>query len=212
MRMQAVHASSDAMHRYEYFYYACGSRDRIITGREQRCTMRRVDARAVDAAVWEAIVGWIQDPQILTREVEAWRSTRPRSSDVARARTKLQKLRRQLDLQVERLIDAYQQGGLKVEELKARRERLETSREAARSQEELLTAEQLDRDRVVRLTTDLETFASTLRTGLTNLDFAGRQRLVRLLVERVVIHENDLEIEHVIPLAGRFGQAGSRLQ
>jgi site-specific DNA recombinase len=210
MRMQAVHASSDANHRYEYFYYACGSRDRIITGREQRCTMRRVDARVVDAVVWQAIIGWVQDPQILIREVEAWRSTRPRSSDVARARMKLQKLRRQLDLQVERLIDAYQQGGLKVDELKARRERLEASREAARSQEQQLTAEQFDRDRVDRLTTDLEAFASTLRAGLSDLDFGGRQRVVRLLIERVVIHENDLEIEHIIPLTGRFGQMGSR--
>jgi hypothetical protein len=51
---------------------------------------------------------------------------------------------------------------------------------------------------------DLEAFAATLRSGLGNLDFQGRQRLVRLLVERVVVTGDHVAIEHAIPLTGRF--------
>ena len=50
----------------------------------------------------------------------------------------------------------------------------------------------------------LTAFAATLREGLAQLDFAGRERLVRLLVERVVVTGDQVTIEHVIPLSGRL--------
>src|SRR5215468_673388 len=68
----------------------------------------------------------------------------------------------------------------------------------------------MDRARRARLGEDLAAFAATLRSGLAHLDFAGRQRLVRLLLERVVITGDHVAIEHVIPLSGRF--AGLRLR
>jgi hypothetical protein len=40
--------------------------------------------------------------------------------------------------------------------------------------------------RLERLGADLEAFAAAIRDGLEALDFAGRQRLVRLLVERII--------------------------
>ena len=64
--------------------------------------------------------------------------------------------------------------------------------------------------RLSALGEDLAAFAATLRSGLAHLDFAGRQRLVRLLLERVVITGDHVAIEHVIPLSGRF--AGLRLR
>ncbi len=55
-----------------------------------------------------------------------------------------------------------------------------------------------------RLGADLEAFAAAIRDGLEALDFAGRQRLVRLLVERVIVLGEDVTIEHAVPLSGRF--------
>jgi len=52
-----------------------------------------------------------------------------------------------------------------------------------------------------------------VKNGLANADFATRQRLVRLLIDRVVVQPNlDLEIHYVLPASGRlaacFPQAG----
>jgi len=68
------------------------------------------------------------------------------------------------------LIDAYQRGALSVEELQARRERLDATSAAAQARAEELQAR---RD---RLGEDLAAFAATLRSGLAHLDFAGRQQ------------------------------------
>jgi hypothetical protein len=106
--------------------------------------------------------------------------------------------------------DGCQRGALSVEELRGRRERLEEARTAARARAEELAAQDLDRTRLNRLADDRAAFASTLCAGLEKLDFAGRERLMRLLIERVVVTGEQLAIEHAIPLSGRF--AGLRLQ
>lgn len=46
--------------------------------------------------------------------------------------------------------------------------------------------------------------AATVREGLDVLDFEGRQRLVRLLIERVVVTGEHITIEHAVPPSGRF--------
>jgi len=190
--------------RYEYFYYACLGRDPIVSGRDVRCTSRRVQAASLDAVVWDAISAWIQSPEMLLREVDAWRTSRAWTKERARDHARAQKLQNQLDLQLERLIDAYQRGAVTLDELKARRERLEVERDSARTRLEDLAAEEMNAGRVAQIAEDLMAFAATLRDGLEKLDFAGRQRLTRLLIERVVVTGDQVAIEHAIPLGGRF--------
>jgi len=202
-RMSAkCHISSGG--RYRYFHYRCDHRDPVVTGSMTRCTARQVLADDLDKVVWEALVPWIQTPEMLLREIAAWRSSRAGAPQLSRDRARVQKVQRQLGGQIERLIDAYQRGAISLDELKARRERLEAERDAARLRAEDLLAEESDRTRLDRLGDDLEAFASTLRAGLNDLDFAGRQRIVRLLVERVVVTGDEVAIEHAIPLNGRF--------
>ena len=158
----------------------------------------------LDALVWDAIVTWIQSPRMLTQEIEAWRASRAGAAHATRDRARLEGTARQLGMQIERLVDAYQRGALSVEELKARRERLEAARAAAYARVEELAGVEMDRARLDRLGDDLDTFAATLRSGLDQLDFQGRQRLVRLLVERIVVTGEHVAIEHAIPLSGRY--------
>jgi site-specific DNA recombinase len=191
--------------RYEYFYYACERRDPVDTGRTTKCTAKRVRAGELDAVVWDAIRTWVQSPDMLQREIEAWKTSRQASSSVAKELARFEGAQRQIELQVERLIDAYQRGALSVEQLKARRERLDSAMDSIRIRGEDLLAQQMDSTRVNRVADDIATFAATLRDGFDSLDFGDRQRLVRLLLERVVVTGENLTIEHAIPLSGRFG-------
>jgi len=76
--------------------------------------------------------------------------------------------------------------------------------DAARTRVEQLMAERMDCSRDEKLEDDIAAFAATLRSGLDQLDFKGRRRLVRLLIERVVVTSENVAIEHAIPLSGRF--------
>jgi site-specific DNA recombinase len=125
---------------------------------------------------------------------------------------RLEATQRQLELQMDRLLDAYQRGAMSIEQLKARRERLDAAMTAACVRADELATQKVDSARVARIANDLAAFAATLRDGIDALDFADRQRLVRLLLERVVVTGDNLTIEHAIPLSGRFGglRQGSR--
>ena len=106
---------------------------------------------------------------------------------LTRERTEVDKALRQMARQLDRLLDAYQHGAISVEELKARRERLAELEAGTRARAEALTATEGERERLDRVTTDPVAFAATLRDGLAQLNFAGRERLVRLLIERVIV-------------------------
>jgi hypothetical protein len=43
-----------------------------------------------------------------------------------------------------------------------------------------------------------------IKTGLDNLDFKGRQSLVRMLIDRVLIKGRSVEIQTIIPLNGQL--------
>jgi site-specific DNA recombinase len=189
----------------EYLYYGCrGHKSLIHTCRPTRCRAPSVSAEKLDRLVWDGLVEWLRSPRMLREEVSAWKAARQSRGELARQRAQLQKTFRQIDSQIGRLVDAYQGGALTVHELKARRERLTAMRDMTAEQERQLDAQELDRSRLEALADDITAFAATLTDGIAELDFAGRQRLVRLLVERVVLKDDVVTIEHVVPLSGRF--------
>ena len=128
-------------HPYEYFYYACERKSPVDTGRPERCTAKRVRAPELDAVVWKALCDWLQQPRMLQKEVETWQMSRQNSQAAQQDRARLEAACRHLQGQIDRLIDAYQQGVIEVDELKARRERLEASLQATRARAEHLEAQ-----------------------------------------------------------------------
>ena len=195
---------------YEYHYYSCCRRIAEVRGHDNRCKAKSVRRDELDAVVWDAVTSWLQSPKMLLQEVAAWRSSREGQAQRTRDRARLESAERKLQGQIERLVDAYQAGAMSVDELKARRERLDAEKRAAHARIEELDAHDQDRARVDHLADDLVAFAATLRSGLDKLDFAGRQRLVRLLIERVVVTGDHVAIEHAIPLSGRFSSLRSK--
>lgn len=187
-----------------YVYYSCNYDGPPGLTRELRCRARRVRADALDALVWQGLTSWLQRPELIAVEVHAWQDRREDSAQLARDQARLEGTCRSLQGQIERLVDAYQQGAIEVAELKARRERLETALQAAQGRLASVRAQQQDGPRLEALGEELNRFAAALRVGLEELDFTGRQRLVRLLVERVVVTGEQVTVEHVVPLSGRF--------
>jgi site-specific DNA recombinase len=205
LHLEAAYKRFTGRYNYEYFWYSCrGHHPAVETGRKRKCIAKRVRADELDRVVWEAIVAWLRSPDMLREEVATWKATRAAGPGQARERSRVQAARRQIDLQVERLLDAYQRGALKVDELKARRERLEAMRSEADARQRELQAQALNEGRVERIGDDLAAFASTMCVGLDKLSFVERQRLVHLLVEGIVVKDDRVTIEHAVPLSGRF--------
>jgi hypothetical protein len=56
--------------------------------------------------------------------------------------------------------------------------------------------------RLADLSSNVEALCRTVSTGLHTLDFAGRRQLIELVVDRMLINHDEIEIRYAVPLTG----------
>src|SRR5262249_48862475 len=162
---------------------------------------RLVKTDELDAAVWGHVRGLLHDPATLLEQFEAF--ARQAEEETATARAEDQKWegqRRRLDREAPRLLDAYQSEVIDLEELKERRPQLAGRRQALAAQRAQLARLRSERRAAQEVWADLKSFCGRVRGRLADATLAEKQPLVQLLIERVLVGEDTLEIRHVIPL------------
>lgn len=182
-------------------YYRCAGTDPLTTGRDARCPRARIDADALEQTVWDHITGLLGSPSQLSAQFERFIA----EADVAQTRQEMpsQQLRARLD-RVDRadrrLLEAYQAEVISLAELAERRQGLAEQRRLAEQQLEQhhrLREQQVHAKDVLD---SLAAFSKRIGARLQNASVADRQALLQLVVERITIHDDHLEIQHVIPL------------
>jgi site-specific DNA recombinase len=159
-----------------------------------------VRAEGLEGAVWGHIRRLLDDPGALASQFEA---IAQRAEDAAAAREENRRWKAQLhrlDREEVRLVDAYQAEVISLEELKERRWQIQERRgvlTAQRDQQVKLRAERLAAQVVWR---DLSVFCSRVSKRLDQIGDEEKQRILQLLVERVIVGDEALEIRHLIPL------------
>src|SRR5262249_47442550 len=101
---------------------------------------------------------------------------------------------------IERLMTAYQEDLLSLDQLRPRMPDLRQRERAV--QAELLSIESQAQDRAsyLRLAETLSAFLSRLRCSYKTLDIAERPRIVRLLVKEILVGEDAIIIRHSVPI------------
>jgi site-specific DNA recombinase len=170
-------------------YYACryGGKYRDPDKPIHTCTVR---ADFIEPLVWRALTDLLRNP---TRIRDAWEAlhaeTQPQSGEVQAWQQRCT----QLQQQTQRLLDAYQCGLLTLDELRPRRERLQRELRGLEARLAQVTAHP-----PIELALDI--FTQRITRALQAPDPETQQEVIRLLIERVVISDNEITIEHIIPL------------
>ncbi len=129
----------------------------------------------------------LEDPALiqaeLTRRVEAARTSHPAKQHQDRIERELLQAQRR----VERLLTAYQEDLLSLDELRRRMPELRQRETRLKAELESLSAQLADQATYLRLAHTLGEFLERLRTQVQDLDVLERQRVVRLLVKEVVV-------------------------
>ena len=114
----------------------------------------------------------------------------------------LQRARLKAERQIERLVDAFTAEMLTLEELKTRRAGLQERIHLLTQQERDLGRQQHQQVRLTELSANIEDLCQAIRAGLQTLDFSGRRKIIELLIDRVLLSHEDIEIRYAIPLPG----------
>src|SRR4051794_1947642 len=181
--------------------YRCRGRDCTLTAREAPCPRAEVNGEALDHAVWEHVRGLLDDPQRLLAQFQDFAlAADQEAAREAAAEDKLHARLEGLARADQRLLDAYQADVISLEELSERRGRLTEQRRALDQQIEMARALCQSRIKAQAVATDLAAFCARLHRRLDEASFADKQAILQLVIERIIVHEDRLEIRHVIPL------------
>ena len=104
-----------------------------------------------------------------------------------------------LEQQMERLTDAYLANVLQLEEYKRRKLELEQRLSVIAEQNRQLEANVGHQDQLAGMVQSMEAFCQRVQLGLTEATFEQKRQLIELLIDRVVVTGEEVEIRYVIP-------------
>ena len=182
-----------------YYYRCLGSDDYRYEG-GRVCTNKPVRADYLDTLVWDHITGLLADPALIHTEIDR-RLEQARTADPARReRARLETALTAATRSISRMIEAYQEQLITIDELRARMPDLRAREASLRGQRDALIAQLADRDAYLELAHDLAGFLSQLRLNTRTATVPERQRVLRLLVQDVLIGPEKITIRHRIPI------------
>jgi site-specific DNA recombinase len=184
------------------YYYRCLGSDNYRYEHGRVCQNKPVRTDYLDALVWDHITGLLANPALIRAEIDR-RLDQLRTADpTTTQQRRLEQALTKTSAAITRLIKAYQEELISLDELRERMPELRSRETSLRNQLDALAAQLLDRQAYLHLATSLEDFLAQLRTNADTTTIPERQRVLRLLVKDVLISPERILIRHSIPTGG----------
>ena len=205
----ALSRSSTQTSARKIHYYKCiGSDSWRKLGGPVCDNSRFVRQELLDQIVWAEVIRLLEEPALIQQELDR-RLAAARSSDPTKKREQsLQRELTQVGKGMERLLNAYQEELLSIEQLRDRMPGLRQRQQTLRAELQAIADQANDRTVFLRLAETLTAFLARLRSAAETLSVIERQRIVRLLVKEVLVGEDTITIRHSIPIPSGPPQNG----
>jgi site-specific DNA recombinase len=182
-------------------YYRCLGSDAWRRLGGPVCDNRPVRQDLLDHIVWTEVVRLLEDPSLIQSELDR-RLTAARTADPAKQREKaLQRELTRTRKSMDRLLSAYQEDLLSLDELRRRMPELRQREHALQTELHSILDQINERAVYLRLAETLSGFLARLRASADTLDILERQRIVRLVIKEILIGDETIVIQHSIPLS-----------
>lgn len=183
-----------------YAYYLCRAKGHPLrTCRDERCPSRYIPAEALDALVWDDLRALLAHPESIAYALERAHGGHGLPQDLQARREQLRRGQVHLEGQIERLTQAYLAAVIALPEYQRRRRELDQKIQALAAQTQQLDTQVDHQAELAGLVTSITAFCQRVRTGLTQATFPQKRTLVELLIDRVVVANDEVEIRYVIP-------------
>jgi len=181
-----------------HLYYICTGKARPLRRLpEQHCPSRYIPAGQLDELVWRNLCGLLRHPERIAQALERAHGGDWLPQELQARRENLRQ--GQLQHQLDRLTEAYLSNVIPLPGYQRRRQELERRMTALTRQTEQLQDQVNRQSHLAQLTASVADFCRRVQTGLTVATFEERRQLVELLIDRVVVTDEQVEIRYVIP-------------
>jgi len=190
-------------------YYRCLGSDGYRHLKDPPCECRPIRVEDLDELVWRQVTDLLEKPELIGAELERRRQESLKNNPLERRRGQLTHELKRVEQQIDKLLDAYQEGLVPLGQLRERMPQLRRKQQTAEKELDATRWQALMTERTEQLEQSLETFVGRLRHSAQCLSIPERQKVVRLLIKEIVVEmDNRITIRHCLPLMGGVRNAG----
>ena len=183
------------------YYYRCLGSDSWRHFHGRVCQNRPVRQDYLDELIWREVLRLLQDPTLIHSEIERRMQEAKKADPLRQREQNLNREQSRLQNKIGRLVTAYQEELITLEQLRERMPELRQQEQAVRSELQSLHTAAQDQSRYLRVLDSLSGFRTRLHDNAERLDLIGRRKIIRLLVKEVLVGTDTITIRHSIPLA-----------
>ncbi len=195
----ALYRTSTRSSARKIYYYRCLGSDAYRHAGQAVCDQKPIRQDLLDHRVWTEVIRLLEDPSLIQAELDRRLEAARHSSPTQRRLDTLDRESLQVRRRMERLLTAYQEELLSLDELRTRMPALRQREQAVHAELQALNAQSADLAAYLRLAQTLSAFLTRLRATAQTLDIRDRQRIMRLLVKEVIVGKETITIKHSIP-------------
>lgn len=201
----ALYRTSTRTTRRQIKYYRCLGSDRYRHLRGPACSCRPLRQDYVDELVWEEILGLLRTPQLIQAELERRRNENLNSSPMQQRQEQVKRESTRLSQQMDKLLDAYQEGLVTLAELRKRSPDLQKKIEALNKEQQNLHLRAVEDKRWSEMSNSMENFLVRLNENVEKMTTAEKQKVLRTVVQQITVGQELITIHHSIPLGAACG-------
>lgn len=180
-----------------YLYYRCTGTDAARFGGTKLCSSKQANANAIELIVWEEVKKLLRDPQRIYEEYQR-RLSELEKPPIDSVYIPLEKQKTKVEKGISLLIDSYSQQYITKEEFEPRIQFLRQNLKNIQEQQAKLEAQTNVAKEMEVVISNLEKFANGVTSNLDNLDWNGKRDIIRSVVKRIEIANEDINIVYKI--------------
>jgi site-specific DNA recombinase len=203
----ALYRTSTRTTRRQIKYYRCLGSDRYRHLRGPACSCRPIRQDYLDDLVWQEVLRLLRTPQLIQAELERRRTESLNSSAVQQRQEQVNRELTRLGQQMDKLLDAYQEGLIALADLRKRSPEIKKKLGALEQEQKNLKVRAVEDKRWIEVSNSMETFLGRLNETAQTMTPVERQKLLRLLVKQITVGKDLITVHHSIPTGATRGSA-----
>ena len=181
------------------YYYRCLGSDNYRFSNGRVCHSRPVRQDYLDKIIWEQVVQLLGTPELVLSEIHRRIKEIQDSSPTKRRKETICKGIIRVRNSIQKLLDAYQEDLLQLDELRSRMPELRKREEALKSELHSLEDAAAAHNAFLRVADNVENFLLQLSKTADTMSVTERQKVLRLVVKEILVDEDTIKIKHSIP-------------
>jgi site-specific DNA recombinase len=194
-----LYRSSAQTTKQKLYYYRCLGSDAYRYRNGAVCDNRPIRQDYLDSFVWTEMLWLLDDPALIQAELDRRMEAAKRADPLRKRGESLQREQVRIQKNIDRLVTAYQESLVTLEQLRQRMPDLRRQEQAVQSELVSLAEAAADQSKYLRLVETLGEFRGRLRLRADSLIVGERQQILRLLVKEILVGKETVTIRHSIP-------------